>query len=455
VREVAESEGVAAEDFEASVDGSAAVVAATVSESVPTQPCVAELHSAVVSGCWDRAAELCARVASADEGHRGLIAKVHRQIGLHREAARVVASGCAAPAPNIRRRRAEELDSPLAWLMRCSFAAIDGRRADAEAALRASIAANRPEPGAAISWCDGDSALHGEPPASPVQLIGLVRPSGRDEFTIGEAGSSHVKRVAAGGCPAPRGTPVQVTGRWHHDGQPFECASVAVLGEVPDYAAVCAAVTDLCALAGVATRTQCRPAPDSEIDPSVLQARARRREGESNLAFTAAVILEEALAGSKLSLDTLARVHALAVGPTCAHAGQLRIKPAGIRLRGVVTFRAPPVQEARSQTCSYLRDLSTELQAPESARHPAALSAEAVARLTSSHPFADGNGRVARAVAAWLLIRAGFRQRSSASLGVYLEARLDEQFSTLRNVQANPWGWHQLFYDAVLATFTR
>jgi Fic family protein len=102
-----------------------------------------------------------------------------------------------------------------------------------------------------------------------------------------------------------------------------------------------------------------------------------------------------------------------------------------------------------------LRDLSTELQAPESARHPAALGAEAVARLTSSHPFADGNGRVARAVAAWLLIRAGFRQRSSASLGVYLEARLDEQFSTLRNVQANPWGWHQLFYDAVLATFTR
>ena len=133
----------------------------------------------------------------------------------------------------------------------------------------------------------------------------------------------------------------------------------------------------------------------------------------------------------------------------------MRIKPAGIRLRGVVTFRAPPAQEARSQTFSYLRDLSTELQAPESARHPAALGAGAVARLTSSHPFADGNGRVARAVAAWLLLRAGFRQRSNASLGVYLEARLDEQFSTLRNVQANPWGWHQLFYDAVLATFTR
>ncbi len=427
----------------------------TVSESVPTEPCVVELRSAVLSGRWDHAAELCARVAPAGDGHRGLIATVHRQIGLHGEAARVVASGCAAPAPDIPRRRVEEPDSKLAWLMRCSFAAIDGRRADAEAALCASIAANSPKPGAAITWCDGDSALHNEPPAARVQLIGLVRPSGRDEFTIGEAGSSHVMRVAAGGCPAPRGTPVQVTGRWHRDRQPFECASVDVLGEVPDYTAVCAAVTDLCALAGLPTEPQRLLPLEREIGSSVLQARGRRREGESNLALRAAEILEEALAKSELSLDTLARVHALAVGPTCAGAGQLRMRPAGIRWCGVITFRAPPVEVARSQTSSYLRDLSTELQAPESARHPAALSAEAVARLTSSHPFADGNGRVARAVAAWLLLRAGFRQRSDASLGVYLEARLDEQFSTLRNVQANPWGWHQLFYDAVLATFAR
>jgi fido (protein-threonine AMPylation protein) len=427
----------------------------TVNESDPTQRRVAQLQSAVVSGCWDRAAELCARVASAGDGDPGLIAKVHRQIGLHLEAARVVASGHAAPEPDILRRRAEEADSPLASLMRCSVAAIDGRRGDAEAGLCASIAANRPEPGAAISWCDGDSASHGEPPAAPAQLIGLVRSSGSDEFTIGEAASPRVMRVTAAGCPAPRGTPVQVTGRWHRDGQPFECASVAVLGEVPDFAAVCAAVTDLCAISGLPTVRQRRLPLESEINPSVLQARDRRRGAESSLALTAAEILEEALAKSELSLDTLARVHALAIGPTCAGAGQLRTRPAGIRWCGVVTFRAPPVEAARSQTCSYLRDLSTELQAPESARHPAALSAEAVARLTSSHPFADGNGRVARAVAAWLLLRAGFRPRSVANLGVYLEARLDEHFSTLRNVQANPWGWHQLFYDAILATFTR
>jgi fido (protein-threonine AMPylation protein) len=428
---------------------------ATLSEWVPTQPSVAELRSAVVSGRWDRAAELCALIVPAGDDHRVLMAKVRRQVGLHAEAAKVVVGGCAARAPVVRRDRAEEPDSPLAWLMRCSLAAIDGRRADAQAALRVSIAAARPEPGAAISWGDGDSAMRGEPPAAPVELIGVVRPSGRDEFTIAEAGSSRVLRVGAGGCPGPRGTPVQVTGRWHRDGQPFECASVAVLAEVPDYAAVCAAVTDLCALASVPAMPQRRLALDSEIDPGVLRAHARRREGESDLALTAAEILEEALAQFELSLDTLARIHALAVGPTCAGAGQLRRKPAIIRWCGAITFRAPPVQAAHSQTCRYLRDLSSELQAPESARHPAALGAEAVARLTSSHPFGDGNGRVARAVGAWLLLRAGFRQRSDASLGVCLEARLGEQFSTLRNVEVNPWGWYQLFYDAVLATFTR
>jgi fido (protein-threonine AMPylation protein) len=424
---------------------------ATLSESVPTQPWLPELRSAVVSGCWDRAAELCARVTPGGDSHRVLLINVRRQVGLHAEGATVVARGCAARGPAASHGRAEEPDSPLAWLMRCSFAAIDGRRADAQAALCASIATNRPQPGAAISW----GPAMDEPPAAPVELIGVVRPSGRDEFTIGEAGSLRVMRVAAGLCPAPRGTPVQVSGRWHSDGQPFECASVAVLGEVPDYAMVCAAVTDLCALAGVPTVPQRRLAPDSDIDPTVLRARARRRAGESDLALTAAEILEEAVAKSRLSLDTLARVHALAVGPTCAGAGQLRMTPAVIRWCGVITFRAPPVQAARSQACDYLRDLSTELRAPESARHPAALGAEAVARLTSSHPFPDGNGRVARAVAAWLLLRAGFRQRGDASLGVYLDARLDEQFSTLRNVAANPWGWHQLFYDAVLATFRR
>lgn len=83
---------------------------------------------------------------------------------------------------------------------------------------------------------------------------------------------------------------------------------------------------------------------------------------------------------------------------------------------GVVTYRTPPTAAARSQTSSYLRDLAAELQQSGSVRHPAVLAAEAVACLTKSHPFADGNGRVARALATWLLLRSGFQRRAEGTL---------------------------------------
>lgn len=409
----------------------------------PWPGALAELRAAVVGARWDRAAELCALVAPSCERQRVLVETARQQIRLHAEEVQVACGQGAAPA------------SPLAWLTRSSLAAIDGRPGEARAALRESVAASTPEPGAAISWPDRDSGMHSGRAGDPRRLIGVVRPSGRDDFTIGEAGSLREIRVVNGSCPAARGTPVEMAGHWNDDKRAFECARIRFLSAVPDYAAACAAVTDLCALAGLPAAPQRRLAPSSAIDPHVLQARARRREREPDLALAAAEILEPALAASRLSLDALARVHAMAVGQAHTSAGQLRITAAVIRWGGVITFRAPPVETARSQARHYLRDLTAELRAPESARHPAVLGAEAVARLTSSHPFADGNGRVARAVASWLLLRAGFRLRGDASPATYLDARLDEHFVTLRNVEVSPWAWHQLFYDAVLTTFTR
>jgi Fic family protein len=156
-----------------------------------------------------------------------------------------------------------------------------------------------------------------------------------------------------------------------------------------------------------------------------------------------------------LSLETLARVHELTAGRGTGRvkAGQLRQGAAVIRWSGVITYRAPPVAAARSQVSDYLGDLAAELQQGNAARHPATMAAEAVATLTSSHLFADGNGRTARALATWLLLRSGFRRRAEGTLGTFLDAHLDEHYRALRNCQASPWGWHQLFYDAVLVTF--
>jgi Fic family protein len=200
---------------------------------------------------------------------------------------------------------------------------------------------------------------------------------------------------------------------------------------------------------------QVRVPPAAQIDPNVMEARNTRRRGEWNAALAAAGLFEDALSGSQLSLETLTRVHEITVGPPTPGGGRLRRTPAVIKWCGVITYRAPRAATARTQTSDYLHDLATTLQQGNPTAHPAALAAEAVAHLTTSHPFVDGNGRVARALATWLLLRSGFRRRADGTLGTFLDAHLDEYYRTLRNFHVSPWGWHQLFYDAALATFQR
>jgi Fic/DOC family len=346
----------------------------------------------------------------------------------------------------------------VAALVRRNLAALDGDRVGAAALLRKGIPASRP-PGPGAPWltpCDVGQLSLPERAGRLQRVIGVARPAAGEVFAVGDAGSSQVLPVAWGGDPVARGTPVEVVGRWDSGKEVLECCACATVGQVPDYTEACAAVEDLCVRAGLAAAPmQVRVVPSSDLDPSVARARDKRRVGEWDAVLAAAELLEDALRASRLSLETLARVHEIVTSPGTARAGQLRQGPAVIRWSGVITYRAPPVAAARSQAGGYLRELATELQDRTAVRHPATRAAETVAALTSSHPFADGNGRTARAVATWLLLRSGFQQRAGGTLGTFLDAHLDEHYRTLRNCQASPWGWHQLFYDAVLATFER
>jgi fido (protein-threonine AMPylation protein) len=288
------------------------------------------------------------------------------------------------------------------------------------------------------------------------RVIGVARPLADGAFAIGDAASPEALPVAGVGDAVARGTPIEVVGRWNGGRRIVECRSLATIGQVPDYPGICAAVENLCARAGLAAEPmQLRLRPPGELDQSVVQARDKRRLGEWDATLAAAELLDHALSAGQLSLEALARVHAIVVGASSARAGQLRQTPAVIRWCGVITCRTPPVPAARSQARGYLSDLAAELCNGASARHPATLAAEAIAFLTASHPFADGNGRVSRALATWLLLRSGFRRRADNTLGTFLDAHLDEHYRALRNFRVSPWGWHQLFYDAVLATFER
>ena len=417
-----------------------------------------ELRTAVLGGCWDQVGALCASITPAADGERLLLDQLACQAALHAAAPRVLGA-VGHPASGLPGLVAgEDAGCQLTRAVRRSFAALDGDRVQAAALLREGLSADCSlgRGWASLPRRDVGSVNLSRQAGALLRVVGVARPSAGDGFAIGDAGSPEALPVAGAGGPVPRGTPVELAGRWDGGGRIVECQSVAALGQVPDYGRVCAAVEDLCARAGFAAEPmQVRVVPSGQLDLSVVQARSRRRLGEWNAVLAAAELFEGALSSSQLSLEVLARVHEIAVGASDARAGQLRQTPAVIRWCRVITYRAPPVAAARSQTRSYLRDLAAELQEDDAARHPAALAAEAVTSITTSHPFADGNGRVARALATWLLLRSGFQRRADGTLSTFLDAHLDEHYGALRNFHVSPWGWHQLFYDAVLATFER
>jgi fido (protein-threonine AMPylation protein) len=402
-----------------------------------------ELRAAVGNGRWAQVAALCERLGAGTRASPPPLQRLACQAQLHLEAGRLLGDRGAGFAV------AAQDDGGLTWAVRRSLAAIDGQRGEAAAMLRTWCGAAGLGSDAAALWPDAGVPAGGMVGDVPVCLAGVVRPDGSGPLVVGESGSARAVRVtghAVGVFPV-RGTAVELRGRWRDGGQAVECESLAVAGQVPDYWQARAAAAELGARAGQGGDEEPRLVASGRFDPGIARARARRRAGERALALAAAELLDAA----GPSLQALARVHALAVGPASARAGQLRHTPAVIRWGGVIVYRAPPVEAARHLAAELLRGLAQEA----SAGHPAMVAAQCLAGLVRAHPFADGNGRVARAVATWILLRSGFRPRGEATIADVLDANIDEHYQTLANLEPSPWGWHQLFWDAVLATFRR
>jgi len=130
------------------------------------------------------------------------------------------------------------------------------------------------------------------------------------------------------------------------------------------------------------------------------------RADECALLPRAVELLEAAYDRGELSLGTLCQVHALLVDAPAGIGGRLRNVPAVVRLEGLMTFVPPPAAAARSGAEMFAAALTEQLSTASQDVPPPVLAAQASARFTDLHPFADGNGRVARAIATWLLVRA-------------------------------------------------
>lgn len=154
----------------------------------------------------------------------------------------------------------------------------------------------------------------------------------------------------------------------------------------------------------------------------------------------------------ELGLGTLTLLNTIVVPPTNPFRGRLRDGPGAIWLGGMICQELPAPEQAFAMVTDTLMTLKDSVATGVVRLEPISASAEIVFRLLQAHPFMDGNGRVARGVANWLLQGAGYsvvsdprsycRQHKSA----YYEALAKRQ--RVMSLDPGPWS---IFYTALVA----
>src|SRR4030065_316516 len=86
--------------------------------------------------------------------------------------------------------------------------------------------------------------------------------------------------------------------------------------------------------------------------------------------------------------------------------------------RGITVYTPPPPDKAKPLTLELLEWINSK---GSEALHPIIAGAIAHHRLVSIHPFADGNGRISRALAIWLFYSRGFDTHHLFALDEFFE----------------------------------
>jgi Fic family protein len=181
----------------------------------------------------------------------------------------------------------------------------------------------------------------------------------------------------------------------------------------------------------------------------------RRVQSDESAALPGPIeILEGAWRRGELSLATLQRVHHQIADIPVGLGGRLRDGAAIVRLNGRVWFVPPPAAEARHRAGLFVARLAKDLAPLQVSPPPLLLAALAIARLTDLHPFSDGNGRVARAVATWLLYRSGYQLKLGSSLDEFFHSHERESYRALRRHDEDPQTWTEFFRRAASNCFS-
>jgi Fic family protein len=155
----------------------------------------------------------------------------------------------------------------------------------------------------------------------------------------------------------------------------------------------------------------------------------------------------------ELTMGVLLALHTILLPPSHPDRGRFREGPIKVRFNGVARWEPPTATEAlrlTEQTAGWINAAVSEGLHPETAR---ASAARALFEITDIHPFCDGNGRVARSIASWLLIRGGYALLMDP--GVYCHDRRDDYYRALDSNNLDPAVWRDFFDELVGYCFRR
>lgn len=122
--------------------------------------------------------------------------------------------------------------------------------------------------------------------------------------------------------------------------------------------------------------------------------------------------------------------------------------------KGHTVYTPPPPEKVRDLTKELLEWLNSK---NSHELHPIVASAIAHHQLVSIHPFSDGNGRIARALATWILFVRGFDTHHLFSLDVYFEkdrAKYYLKIQQARDLDDDLTYWLEYVAAGVLETLT-
>jgi len=154
-----------------------------------------------------------------------------------------------------------------------------------------------------------------------------------------------------------------------------------------------------------------------------------------------------------LTRQDLLALHTRLLPPTNPSRGRFRDAPVRIRFHGVTHWQPPAAADAVERVTGTL-DRASRAVADGCRGDPMkAAAARAWSEITELHPFADGNGRVARSVASWMLVNGGYALLMDP--GLYCHARRDEYFLALDSKAQDPALWRGFFDGVVGHCFRR